>query len=213
MNYNEYKEKLKQEFDKYKEKLKEKLDKFKEKQKKQLEKFKINLKNNKNKSKRKIKGGVLSKNQLIELSFFITNSSDRLSDINNFFNKIFDLERFNNDYNVVVDYLKQNELREIYNDIKYSEIPKIVKSEDTDNMFILIFAIKLLINEPEKDRAELLNKANRLYLALIRLDSSQKATSSKFIPKSEEFESRDYNMEDRLSGNRVNKFIDVKICN
>lgn len=67
MNYKEYKQKLKEEFDEYKEKLKVQLDKYKEKQKNKLEIFKNKInKKNKTKPKRKNKGGTKSVDDILD---------------------------------------------------------------------------------------------------------------------------------------------------
>jgi len=98
MNYKEYKQKLKEEFDEYKVKLKVQLDKYKEKQKNKLEIFKNKInKKNKTKPKRKNKGGTKSVDDILDSispeDIYKLNKIDISEDPTSFIQKI--KEKFN----------------------------------------------------------------------------------------------------------------------
>lgn len=80
MNYNDYKNKLKNEYDIYKQTIKNKLKDFKDKQKIKLDNFKLNTKNKSKKrnNKRKIKGGLLNDNEIKILQDFLKELFDYL---------------------------------------------------------------------------------------------------------------------------------------
>ncbi len=160
MNYNEYKEKLKQELNNYKDKNKLKLKEFKDKQNKKLEKFKINLKNNKNKSKRKIHGGTLTQEQKNKLDILIQQLLISPQNFHEIYKAFMDFylsyPDFNTGYNlfneIYTNYLKGHHLlddtkkNKIFYRLKHLDIIRIHYDSKTTNEKQFLFNLLLKLN-------------------------------------------------------------------
>lgn len=142
MNYNQYKEKLKEEFNKYKENLKENLKRFKEKQNKKLEKFKIKSK--------KIKGGV---NISGDLDNYITTLNQDTYDS-------FNVDKFKTDNNNIYVFFRSNTLQYLYSYLKSYLSTK--KDININDILKKLLGIAILCKNRIKNKQIAIKHANNI---------------------------------------------------